>query len=88
MTQAMSENRTRVYVVKAFWDSEAEVWVATSDDVAGLATEADTVDRLLKKLEVIVPELLEANADEPLLLDRYPVVVEMALPVRPTDRAA
>ena len=27
--------------VSAFWDHEASVWVATSDDVPGLATEAD-----------------------------------------------
>jgi len=26
--------------VKAFWDSDARVWVAESDDVPGLITEA------------------------------------------------
>ena len=34
--------------VRALWDEEARVWVATSDDVPGLATEADTVDALVK----------------------------------------
>lgn len=33
--------RDRTFAIKAFWDPEAEVWVATSDDVPGLATEAD-----------------------------------------------
>ncbi len=43
------------------WDPEA-VWVAVSDDVPGLATEAGTIETLTKKLRVMVPELLEANA--------------------------
>ena len=47
--------------VKAEWDDEAQVWVATSDDVPGLATEARTVESLVEKLKVIIPELLEAN---------------------------
>jgi hypothetical protein len=35
--------------------------VATSDDVPGLATEAETIEALSVKLESMVPELLEAN---------------------------
>jgi hypothetical protein len=53
--------KSRPYIVNAFWDSEAKVWVATSDDVPGLATEAGDVDKLIKKLRVMIPELLEAN---------------------------
>jgi len=37
------------------------VWVAESDDVPGLASEAETAEALIRKLEVITPELLEAN---------------------------
>jgi len=29
-----------IYQVSAFWDDEAAVWVATSEDIPGLATEA------------------------------------------------
>jgi predicted RNase H-like HicB family nuclease len=47
--------------VNAEWDPEAKVWVATSDDVPGLVTEADTVEALAEKLSVMIPELLEAN---------------------------
>jgi predicted RNase H-like HicB family nuclease len=47
--------------VKAEWDAEAKVWVATSDDLPGLVTEAETVEALQKKLAIMVPELLEAN---------------------------
>lgn len=49
------------YHVKAIWDEESEVWVATSDDVSGLATEADTIEGLLAKLRIMIPELLDAN---------------------------
>lgn len=48
--------------VHAEWDAEAGVWVATSNDVPGLATEAVTVEALVVKLETIIPELLAANA--------------------------
>jgi len=48
-------------IVNAVWDDEARVWVATSDDVPGLATEADDMDALVEKLKVMIPELLDAN---------------------------
>ena len=51
----------KVLFIRAEWDAEAEVWVATSDDVPGLATEADTIEALSSKLEIMVPELLDAN---------------------------
>ncbi len=51
-----------IYHVHAAWDPESEVWVATSDDVPGLATEADTIEALTQKLRFMIPELLEANS--------------------------
>jgi hypothetical protein len=50
-------------VVTVIWDSEARVLVAESDDIPGLITEAENRDELLKKLTVMVPELLELNPD-------------------------
>ena len=50
------------YRVKAEWDPEAEVWVASSEDVPGLATGADTFETLVEKLKVVIPELLEVTA--------------------------
>lgn len=47
--------------IDAEWDSRACVWVATSPDVAGLATEAADLGSLGRKLLAMVPELLEAN---------------------------
>lgn len=47
--------------VMVSWDDEADVWVAISEDVEGLATEASTLEALVRKLELMVPELLELN---------------------------
>lgn len=51
----------KILFVRAEWDEEASVWMATSDDVPGLATEADTLEALSIKLDSMIPELLEAN---------------------------
>ena len=51
----------KVYNIQAFWDTEAEVWVATSEEVTGLATEADTLENLNDKLRAMIPELLILN---------------------------
>lgn len=49
--------------VRAEWDPEAKVWVATSDDLPGLVTEAETVEALQQRLAVMIPDLLEANGE-------------------------
>ena len=41
--------------VHAQWDDEANVWVASSDGVPGLATEADTTGTLVQKLKMLIP---------------------------------
>ena len=43
------------------WDEKARVWVATSDDVPGLATEESTIEALIEKLTILIPELLQLN---------------------------
>lgn len=48
-------------IVDAMWDEEARVFVATSDDVPGLVTEAESWEALQQKLNVLIPELLELN---------------------------
>ena len=47
--------------VTALWDDEAGVWVATSDQVPGLVTEAENLEVLLDELRSLVPELPELN---------------------------
>jgi predicted RNase H-like HicB family nuclease len=51
----------RPIVVNATWDAEAKVWIAESDGVPGLATGADTLEELVEKLKVAIPELLAEN---------------------------
>ena len=47
--------------IEFLWDTEAGVWVATSEDVPGLALESESFDALLEKVRVAVPGLLEIN---------------------------
>ena len=49
--------------IRAEWDDVSSVWVANSEDVPGLATESETVESLIEKLKIIIPELLELNKD-------------------------
>lgn len=47
--------------IRAEWDDAAQVWVATSDDVPGLVAEDDSLENLILRLKVMIPELLSAN---------------------------
>jgi hypothetical protein len=49
------------FEVQAFWDAEAKVWVATSEDIPGLVTEASTIEDLTQKLREMIPELILLN---------------------------
>ena len=51
----------KALTVKAIWDQEVSVWVATSEDVPGLVTEAATAEELEEKLQIMIPELMKAN---------------------------
>lgn len=51
-------------VVTAQWDDEAGCWVATSEDIPGLVTEAITLDDLVERVLAVTPELLDDNADQ------------------------
>jgi predicted RNase H-like HicB family nuclease len=54
-------------VVHADWDAEATVWVATTQDLRGLVTEADSIEALRAKLPGMIRDLLEeqGNSDLP-----------------------
>ena len=49
------------YMIKLEWDPEANVWIATSDDVPGLVLESGSLDALIERVKYAVPELLELN---------------------------
>ncbi|MDP1654521.1 MAG: DUF1902 domain-containing protein [Hylemonella sp.] len=56
---------SKPYFVRAEWDADAGVWVASSDDVPGLVTESETLEALDTKLQTLVPELWEASGGLP-----------------------
>lgn len=52
------------YVIRLTWDAEADVWIATSDDIPGLVLESGSFDALLERIRFTVPELLSLNGSE------------------------
>jgi predicted RNase H-like HicB family nuclease len=61
--QRLSEDpsMSRPIVIHADWDPEAAVWVATTQDLRGLVTEAESVEALRAKLPGMILDLLEEN---------------------------
>jgi hypothetical protein len=59
------EPRPRRFAVEvhAIWDAEAEVWSAEAENLPGLVTEAETIEMLMAKLKIMVPELLSYSPD-------------------------
>jgi predicted RNase H-like HicB family nuclease len=49
----------RPIVIHADWDPDAAVWVATTNDLRGLVTQADTMEALRAKLPAMILDLLE-----------------------------
>jgi len=52
-------------VVNMLWDNEAEVWIATSEDMPGLVLEAESFDGLVERVQHIIPEMIGINGLEP-----------------------
>ncbi len=53
------------YVIHLTWDDEANVWIATSDDIPGLVLESGSFDALLERSRIAIPELLALNSPSP-----------------------
>ena len=53
------------YSVDVFRCTEADVFVATSEDIPGLTLEADTLGGMLEAVMEMVPQLIERNLDVP-----------------------
>jgi predicted RNase H-like HicB family nuclease len=52
---------SRPIVIHADWDPEAAVWVATTQDLTGLVTEAESIEALRAKLPGMILDLLEES---------------------------
>ena len=54
---------THPITIQARWDGEANVWIATSNDVPGLVVEADTWPAMINEIQLVVPDLLELSGE-------------------------
>ncbi len=45
------------------WDEEAQVWIATSEDVPGLVLKSETITDLIQRVKLAAPELIELNGE-------------------------
>ena len=52
------------YIINLVWDNEAEVWIATSDDIPGLVLESGSFDALLERIRFTAPELRALNGSD------------------------
>ena len=50
-----------VWTFLAEYDPDVRVWWTSNDDL-GIATEAESLEQLAAKLDVMVPEMVEENA--------------------------
>jgi hypothetical protein len=48
-------------VVRALWDADAGVWVASSEDIPGLVVEHADLDTVMEIIQDVTPDLLRAN---------------------------
>jgi len=51
------------YTISLFWDDEASVWIAESQDLPGLILESESFDTLVERVKNAVPELLELSGN-------------------------
>ena len=54
---------SRSITIDARWDAEANVWIATSNDVPGLVVEADTLPVMMEEVRLVLPDLLELSGE-------------------------
>jgi Domain of unknown function (DUF1902) len=54
---------SRSITIDARWDGEANVWIATSNDVPGLVVEADTWPTMIEEVRLVLPDLLELSGE-------------------------
>lgn len=52
------KNTLKSIDVKIIWDEEAEVYVAIGDKI-GLVLESESYDRLLERVKIAAPEMME-----------------------------
>lgn len=64
------------YEIAVEWDEDERVWVASSEDVPGLATGAHTLEEMIERLKIVIPELLVENGLLPAGTDSVPFSIK------------
>ena len=64
MVVPYEDGRGDLCSVIATWDRDANVWVGTNTAL-GVLVEADTLELLIKHVQAIAPDLIEANRNTP-----------------------
>jgi predicted RNase H-like HicB family nuclease len=77
----MNDSPSKRARVQAQWDDEVQVWIATSCDISGLVIEADTIEKLRLEIDLILPDLIELNHDDPAKLEYH---LECSTPKMPS----
>ena len=49
--------------IKIIWDDESNSWYSETDDVPGMTLDSNSFDALLEKVQLIAPDMLEANCN-------------------------
>ena len=52
------------YDIQINWDDEDKVWIATSEDIPGLILEDESADKLIQRVMLAAPEIIELNGVE------------------------
>ena len=61
MERPLKHEKKVNYSINAFWDDEAKMWIATSDDISGLVLEDKTYEGLLHEIKLAIPMLFECQ---------------------------
>jgi hypothetical protein len=56
---------SRSLTIRARWDRDASVWIATSEDIHGLVVEAGTWPQMIREVELVLPDLMEVSGFAP-----------------------
>lgn len=48
-------------IIKLIWSDDEKMWLTETDDVPGMVLESNSFDALVEKVQLIAPDMLEAN---------------------------
>ena len=47
--------------IKLIWSDDSNKWYTETDDIPGMVLESNSFDALIEKVQLIAPDMLEAN---------------------------